>query len=223
MFIITNLIVKSEIRKMANSLNESKIMDVLNWSYEKAVQGVAGLDSAYYLAEDYMKGNDSLYDQVNSLIRWQNTKAGTSGFLTGLGGIITLPIAIPANVASVMYVQIRMIAAIAHMGGHNLNDDRVKSLVFVCLTGNAAKDILKDVGIVVGKKLAENAIKNISGKTITAINQKVGFRLLTKFGEKGVVNLGKTIPLLGGIVGATFDSVSTNTVGNIARDTFITN
>ncbi len=223
MFIITNLIVKSEIRKMANSLNESKIMDVLNWSYEKAVQGVAGLDSAYDLAEDYMKGNDSLYDQVNSLIRWQNTKAGTSGFLTGLGGIITLPIAIPANVASVMYVQIRMIAAIAHMGGHNLNDDRVKSLVFVCLTGNAAKDILKDVGIVVGKKLAENAIKNISGKTITAINQKVGFRLLTKFGEKGVVNLGKTIPLLGGIVGATFDSVSTNTVGNIARDTFITN
>ncbi|MCS4298888.1 MULTISPECIES: EcsC family protein [Acinetobacter] len=206
---------------MANDLNENKVMDLLNWSYEKAVKGVVGLDSAYDLAEDYMKGNGSLYERVNSLIRWQNTKAGTSGFLTGLGGIITLPIAIPANVASVMYVQIRMIAAIAYMAGHNLNDDRVKSLVFVCLTGNAAKDILKDVGIVVGKKLAENAIKNISGKTIIAINKKVGFRLLTKFGEKGVINLGKTIPLLGGVVGATFDSVSTNTVGNIARNTFV--
>ncbi|WP_333975852.1 EcsC family protein [Acinetobacter colistiniresistens] len=207
---------------MANNLTESKIMDVLNWSYEKAVNGVAGLDSAYDLANDYMKTNDSLYNQANSLIRWQNTKAGTSGFLTGLGGIITLPIAIPANVASVIYVQIRMIAAIAHMGGHNLNDDRVKSLVFVCLTGNAAKDILKDIGIVVGKKIAQNSIKNISGKTITAINQKVGFRLLTKFGEKGVINLGKAIPLLGGVIGASFDSVTTNTVGNIARDTFIT-
>jgi uncharacterized protein (DUF697 family) len=206
---------------MANNLTESKIMDVLNWSYDKAVQGVAGLDSAYDLADDYLKQEGSLHAQANSLIRWQNTKAGTSGFLTGLGGIITLPVAIPANVASVMYVQIRMIAAIAHMGGYNLNDDRVKSLVFLCLTGNAAKDILKDVGIVVGKKLAENAIKNISGKTIVAINKKVGFRLLTKFGEKGVINLGKAIPLLGGVVGATFDSVSTNTVGNIARDTFI--
>ena len=206
---------------MANNLTESKIMDVLNWSYDKAVQGVAGLDSAYDLADAYLKQEGSLHAQVNSLIRWQNTKAGTSGFLTGLGGIITLPVAIPANVASVMYVQIRMIAAIAHMGGYNLNDDRVKSLVFLCLTGNAAKDILKDVGIVVGKKLAENAIKNISGKTIVAINRKVGFRLLTKFGEKGVINLGKAIPLLGGFVGATFDSVSTNTVGNIARDTFI--
>ena len=206
---------------MANNLTESKIMDVLNWSYDKAVQGVAGLDSAYDLADAYLKQEGSLHAQANSLIRWQNTKAGTSGFLTGLGGIITLPVAIPANVASVMYVQIRMIAAIAHMGGYNLNDDRVKSLVFLCLTGNAAKDILKDVGIVVGKKLAENAIKNISGKTIVAINKKVGFRLLTKFGEKGVINLGKAIPLLGGVVGATFDSVSTNTVGNIARDTFI--
>ncbi len=157
---------------MVNNLTESKIMEVLNWSYDKAVNGVVGLDSAYDLAKDYKKTDDSLYNQVNSLIRWQNTKAGTSGFITGLGGIITLPVAIPANVASVMYVQIRMIAAIAHMGGHNLNDDRVRSLVFVCLTGNAAKDILKDVGIVVGKKLAENAIKNISGKTITAINKK---------------------------------------------------
>ena len=207
---------------MANKLTESKIMDVLNWSYEKAVNGVPGLDSAYDLAADYMKSNESLYNQANSLIRWQNTKAGTSGFLTGLGGIITLPIAIPANVASVMYVQIRMIAALAHMGGHNLNDDRVRSLVFVCLTGNAAKDILKDIGIVVGKKIAQNSIKNISGKTITAINQKVGFRLLTKFGEKGVINLGKAVPLLGGFIGASFDSVTTNTVGNIARDTFIT-
>ena len=206
---------------MANELNQSKIMDLLNWSYEKAINGVAGLDSAYDLANDYMKTNDSLYNQANSLIRWQNTKAGTSGFLTGLGGIITLPVAIPANVASVMYVQIRMIAALAHMGGHNLNDDRVRSLVFVCLTGNAAKDILKDIGIVVGKKLAQNTIKNISSKTITAINQKVGFRLLTKFGEKGVINLGKAIPLLGGVIGASFDSVTTNTVGNIARDTFI--
>ena len=166
-------------------------------------------------------GLTSRRDQANSLIRWQNTKAGTSGFLTGLGGLITMPVTVPANISSVMYVQIRMIAAIAHMGGHNLDDDRVKSLVYACLTGNAAKDILKDIGIVVGRKITENAIKNISGKTISAINQKVGFRLLTKFGETGVVNAGKAVPLIGGFVGATFDSVATNTIGNIARDTFI--
>ncbi|NHN78783.1 EcsC family protein [Azotobacter chroococcum] len=206
---------------MANNLTESKIMQALDWAYDKAINGVTGLDSASELAESYMKQDGSLKDQANSLIRWQNTKAGTSGFLTGLGGLILMPIAIPANISSVIYVQIRMIAAIAYMGGHDLKDDRVKSLVYTCLTGNAAKDILKDIGIVMGRKFTESAIKNISSKTITIINQKVGFRLLTKFGEKGVINLGKAVPILGGVIGATFDSVATNTIGNIARDTFI--
>lgn len=206
---------------MANDLTEGAIMRALDFAYDKAVNGVVGMDSASEIAESYMKVEGSKIDQANSLIRWQNAKAGTSGFLTGLGGIIVMPVTIPANIASVMYVQVRMIAAIAHLGGHDLKDDRVKTLVYACLTGNAAKDIMKDIGIVVGRKLTENAIKNVSGKTITAINQKVGFRLLTKFGEKGVINLGKAIPLVGGIVGATFDSVTTNVIGNIARDTFI--
>ncbi|WP_370298783.1 EcsC family protein [Pontibacterium sp.] len=205
---------------MGKELTESKIMQALDWAYEKAVDGVPGLDSASELAEDYLASDDDLIDQVNSLIRWQNTKAGTSGFLTGLGGIVTMPVTIPANITSVMYVQVRMIAAIAHMGGHDLKDDRVKTLVYACLTGNAGKDILKDMGIVVGTKLTTNVIKNISGKTITAINQKVGFRLLTKFGEKGVINLGKAVPLVGGVIGGTVDYISTNKNCNIYRDKF---
>lgn len=144
---------------MANNLTESKIMQALDWAYDKAINGVTGLDSASELAESYMKQDGSLKDQANSLIRWQNTKAGTSGFLTGLGGLILMPIAIPANISSVIYVQIRMIAAIAYMGGHDPKDDRVKSLVYTCLTGNAAKDILKDIGIVIERKLTESAIK----------------------------------------------------------------
>ena len=52
-----------------------------------------------------------------ALIRWQNAKCATSGFIAGLGGSITLPVSIPANISSVLYIQIRMIAAIAYMGG----------------------------------------------------------------------------------------------------------
>jgi hypothetical protein len=207
--------------KVANNLTQDAIMHALDFAYDKAVNGVAGVDSAIEIADTYAKGEGSKIDQANALIRWQIAKAGTSGFLTGLGGLVVLPVTIPANIASVMYVQVRMIAAIAHLGGHDLKDDRVKALVYVCLTGNAAKDVLKDVGIVVGMKVAQNAIKGISGKTITAINQKVGFRLLTKFGQTGAVNLGKAVPVVGGVVGAAFDSASTKLIGKIARDTFI--
>lgn len=205
---------------MASDLSESKIMQILDWAYDKAVNGVPGLDSAEEMASDYLKGDGKLTDKVNSLIRWQNTKAGTSGFVNGLGGIPLMPITVPANITSVMYVQIRMIAAIAHMGGHDIRDDRVKALVFACLCGNAAKDIIKEIGIKIGTKLTEQAIKNISAQVIVKINQAVGFRLLTKFGQTGIVNIGKAVPLVGGLVGATFDSVTTNTIGNIARETF---
>lgn len=204
-------------------INQSTIMKCIDYAYEKAVNGinVPGMDTANDLADSYLNQNGSLVEQINSLIRWQNTKSATSGFVTGLGGLITMPVAIPANVSSVIFVQIRMVAAIAIMCGFNVHDDRVKAMVYSCLAGNAGKEILKDVGIQVGRKLTESAIKSISGATLTKINQAVGFRLVTKFGEKGAVNLVKVIPLVGGLVGGTFDAVTTNIVGNVARDTFV--
>ncbi|MFW9081962.1 EcsC family protein [Pseudomonas sp. P2757] len=201
-------------------ISQEKIMQALDWAYEKSVNGFSGLDSAEELAVSYSNDDGTTYEQANSLIRWQNTKSGTSGFITGLGGLITLPIALPANITSVLFVQVRMIAAIAHLGGYDIKDDKVKTLVFACLTANSAKEVLKDIGIAVGNKLALNAVKSISGKTLLEINKKVGFKLFTKFGEKGIINLGKAVPLLGGVIGGTFDAYTTNTVGNIARDTF---
>ena len=200
---------------------QSWLERILDGVYEKAVGGMPGLDSAYELAADYLNSSDSLENQVNSLIRWQNTKAGTSGFVTGIGGLLSMPVTIPANIASVWLIQIRMIAAIAHMGEHDIRDDRVRALVYVCLTGNAAKDILRSFGIEIGMKLTKKAIEKIPGKLIIEINKAVGFRLLTKFGEKGVVNLHKVIPLAGGVVGAVVDASATNVMGNTARDIFI--
>ena len=204
---------------MSKEITENKMSQALNFSYDKAVNGIPGLDSAIELAESY-RNNDCLLDQCNTLIRWQNTKAGTSGFLTGLGGLLLMPVTLPANITSVLFVQIRMIAAIAHLAGHDLKDDKVKTMVYVCLVGNGAAELLKNLGIEVGKKVAINAIKNISGKVIVQINQKVGFRLVTKFGEKGIINLGKAVPILGGLIGGTVDTISTNIVGNTARDLF---
>lgn len=188
-------------------------MQALDWGYEKAVVGVPGLDSAIELADDYLSLSGSIIDKTNSLIRWQNTKAATSGFLSGLPGVLAMPVTVPANIASVIYVQLRMIAAIAHMGGHDVKDDRVKTLAYVCLAGNEIKDIIKEVGIGVGTKLTAKAIENISTTTIIAINQKVGFRLLTKFGEKGIINIGKAVPIVGGLIGGSLDLLATNTIG----------
>ena len=196
-------------------------MRVLDWAYEKAKSGMPGLDSASQLASGFMEKEGSLREKANSLIRWQNAKAGTSGFVTGIGGLMTLPVAIPANLASVLYIQIRMIAAIAHMGGYDLRDEKVKTLVYMCLVGNFAKDILQETGIRLGTKFTALAIERISEKSLLLINQRVGFRLLATSGTKGMINLGKAVPLVGGIIGGSIDVAATNTIGNMARNTFL--
>ncbi|MBC9785078.1 EcsC family protein [Heliobacterium chlorum] len=204
------------------ALEQGAIINVLDWAYEKAVNTkVPGLESAQSLAESYLKNDRSIHEQVDDLIFWQNTKCATSGFLSGLGGLITLPVAVPANVSSVIYVQLRMVAAIAHMGGHDIVDDKVKTFAYTCLCGNAAKEVFKEVGIKIGQKVTEQAIQKVSVEIIKKINSAVGFRLVTKFGQSGIVNLGKAIPIVSGLIGATFDAYSSNVVGNTAREIFI--
>lgn len=50
-------------------------------------------------------------------------------------------------------------------------------------------------------------IKRMPIEMIKQINKRVGFRLVTKFKEKGVINLGKCIPIIGSIIGGTIDAV----------------
>ena len=206
-------------------IDQTIMMNGLDWAYDQAVKGIPFLKSAEDLGNEYKQahtaGTDSLEACARRLVRWQMPKAGTSGFLSGIGGVLTLPVAIPANLASVMFVQIRMIAAIAHLGGQDLRNDKVRTLCYACMCGSASADVLKEVGIKLGEKLTEQAIKQITGTTITRINRAVGFRLITKFGQKGLINFGKMVPLIGGVVGGTFDATSTHVIGTIARTIFI--
>jgi hypothetical protein len=209
---------------MGTKLDQGTIMKALDWSYEKAVNGVPGLDTAEEIARNYIGKDGSLHDKVDSLIRWQVTKTATSGFISGLGGLITLPVAIPANITSVLYVQVRMVAAIAYMGGYDIQSDQVKSLVYICLLGNTGREIIKEIGIQLGTKLTMSTIKRVVTREVTKkINQAVGFRLITKFGSTGVINLGKSVPLVGGLVGGSIDGISTKGIGKIAKKQFIYN
>ncbi|WP_426759055.1 hypothetical protein ACPT8I_08075 [Lactiplantibacillus plantarum] len=44
--------------------------------------------------------------------------------------------------------------------------------------------------------------------------------MITKFGEKGVLNLGKMVPVLGAIVGGGVDFASTNVIAKATKKNF---
>jgi EcsC protein family len=146
--------------------------------------------------------------------------AGAAGFITNLGGLITMPVAIPANLASVLLIQLRMIAAIAILRGYQVSDPQVRTLAYVCLVGSGAADLLQEFSVELGRKLATGLIMKISGKTLTKINQAVGFKLVTKAGASGLVNLTRIVPVIGGLVGGGFDAFLTRGIGTAAKLTF---
>lgn len=203
------------------SLPVRQLLQWLGWLYEGAINGIPGIDGLEDLAKSYGTRHRCVDEAIDRLISWQVAKAGAAGFATGVGGALTLPVAIPANLAGVLYIQIRMIGAIAHLRGYDIRSDQVKTLVVACLAGSAALDILKDVGINIGAQLTTQMILRISGQVLKRINQAVGFRLVTKAGSRGAVNLIKGVPLVGGIVGGTFDAAATKVIGQTAKQVFV--
>ena len=201
---------------------ESKALQIANWLTEKAVGGVGPLSSAEDLALEYL--NDSNYEdndkRVDSLINWETSKNFSTGFITGLGGFATLPVAIPASLGASWVLQARMAAAIARIYGHDLNEDRVKTLILCVIIGQDIKEVCKQTGIKIGTKLTYVAIRKLPGEVLKRINQAVGFRLLTKAGEKGIINLIKLVPVVGGVVGGTFDAVTCRITAKAAREAF---
>jgi uncharacterized protein (DUF697 family) len=201
---------------------EQKADELVRWITDKAIAGVPPLSSAKNLADEYKiyQGYGSDDERVEALIKWECSKNFASGFVTGLGGIITMPFSIPAALGASWIIQARMAAAIGRIYGHDLDEDQVRTFVLLTLLGNEAAEILRQVGIKVGNRLTLEAIKKIPGQTIRAINKLVGFRLLTKAGQKGIINLTKLVPIAVGIVGGTFDVVACQTVGRIAKKVF---
>lgn len=215
---------KSNVIKKNEILSQENVMSILDTCYTKALDGIPKVSKPVdVLAEEYLQKNKNVQKAAQALINAQQVKSATSGFITSLGGLITLPVAVPANITSVLYVQMRMVAAIAYMGGYDLQSDKVQTFVYACLLGNSLNDVLKGTGVKFGQKLATNSIQKISGETIVKINQKIGMRFITKFGETGVINLGKAVPLVGGLIGAVLTFLQQRPLALRPQNSFLEN
>ena len=192
---------------------QEDVMKILDSCYEKCLNGIPKISpSVEEMANDYLKKYKTKEEACKAMIRNQIAKCATSGFITGFGGFITMPVTLPANITSVIYVQMRMIACTSYMAGFDLDSDQTQTFVYACLAGVAVNNVIKQAGIKFGVKFANGLIKKIPGKVLTKINQKVGFRFVTKFGTKGIINLGKLIPGVGAVIGGGLDLVETKII-----------
>lgn len=185
------------------------------------INGFGPFKSARQMAVEALDKGLTPEEAIKHLIRTHVAAAGVQGFATNIGGLITLPVTLPANLTASYLVQTHLIASIAAVHGHDLDSDEVQTAILVCLLGNAGTELLKKAGIKVGSKLTMNLIERIPAQLIREVNKRVGFTLLAKYGtSKATVTLAKGVPLVGGVIGGTFDAVTTRAVGAFASRFF---
>lgn len=216
---ITNIVAESAEQEQIEK--GSKMLQIMDWAFEKANGNVPGFGTSQEMAQKYLNKYGSVHKAIDKLINWQITSAATAGFVTNLGGLPAMPITLPANIAGVMAIQLRMIGAIAELGGFHENTEEKKTGMYLCLLGSQAGDVLSKTASQFAVKFATASLKKVPGAVLTKINQQVGFRLLTKFGEKGLLNIHKAIPILGGVVSGTIDGFSTYAIAKAAKALFL--
>ena len=159
--------------------------------------------SAEELAQGYLSAKySSDAARVRSMINFESGKAFAEGALLGMGGFATMDITIPADMLASWAMQARLAAAIAIIYGHSVEEDAVQTTVILSLLGESLiTDVVRTAGITVTQKITAAVIKQIPGRALIAINKRVGFRLITKAGSKGIINIMKWVPIFGGIIG----------------------
>ena len=189
---------------------------------EFAIDGNMTIPGAKDAAARALQSRGDHEAALDSLIRQHVGLAGAQGFLTNLGGLITLPVALPANLAGLAIVQMRMIAGIAHLRGYDVNDRRVRSALTLTMLGEDE----------VRKRVASGRLPSTPMGVATApvfdpalehaVSERVFGDLGTKMaGKHVVVQVAKRIPLVGGGVGAAADGYFTYALGQYARREFV--
>lgn len=201
----------------------ASMLKLLDWAYDKVASAIPGLGSAEDMAAHHLQRSGGDREKaIAAIVAWQVGYAGAAGFVSNLGGLITLPIAVPANLASVILIQMRMIAAIAHLRGYDATDPKVRTLTFLCLTGRAGTSIMKEFGVSLSTRLTTSVLTRLSGASLGRINQAVGFSLVAKAGTVGLLNMSRIVPLIGGLVSGSVDAAVTRGVAGVARQMFPT-
>jgi hypothetical protein len=175
---------------------------IADYLLRAGVDGFGPFKSAREAASDALVKKGDEADAIKHLIRTHVALAGAQGFITNLGGLITLPISLPSNVAAAYVIQTHLIASIASLRGHDVDSEEVQTAILLCLLGNAGTELFKKVGI-----------KQFTKKAASA--------LITKYGTKKIGTLAaKGVPVLGGVIGGGVDAASTRAVGAFANRYF---
>jgi uncharacterized protein (DUF697 family) len=215
---VTNLASNAAARRAAPVLASRGIRQFL----DKAIDGFTGFPGARETARRHLSRSRDIDLAIRDVLEQHVRLAGAQGFVTNLGGVATMAIAIPANLAGVGVLQVRMVAAIQHLRGYDVNDPRVRTAALMTLLGEEeVKAAIKrgefpghphDVAVAAGEA-DPRLLERVGSHVTQALVTRVG-------GKHATLAVTRRIPVIGGAVSAGVDAFSTYTIGRYANREF---
>jgi EcsC protein family len=202
------------IGELAPGLTTSFVREALH----RAIVGVGPLPPASAAADAQLKEQKGDVDRaIHEVIENHVRYAAAQGFLTNLGGVVTMAVTIPANVTGLALIQCRMIAGIAHLRGYDLDDPRVRNAILTTMLGEDVVDALVKKRKLPAPPMALATAPHHDPDLDKIISAEVAAELVTKVaGKRLATTVGRRIPIAGGFIGLGADAYATWRVGRYA-------
>jgi hypothetical protein len=159
---------------------------------------------------------------IDSLVAQHIALASAQGFVTSLGGVVTIPVGLPANIAGMAVLGVRMVAGLAHLRGYDIDDRRTRAAVTLAILGQDDVERLVNTGRLPARPLTVATAPVYDLELERQISEQVMGALASRYGGKHLASIAlRRVPVLGGGVGAAVDGWSTLTLADYARREFV--
>lgn len=188
----------------------------------RAIEGFPGFPGAREVARRRLDKTGDVDRAVRDVIEQHIRLAGVQGFVTNIGGVVTMPVSVPANIAGIAVLHLRMAAAIAHLRGYDIADPRVRTAALMTLLGKDGIEAARKGRDVPGTpydvatSLAEPDPAVVE-RAVTAVTSQLVARI---GGKHATLTIARRVPVLGGAVSAGVDAFSTYAIGRYADREF---
>jgi hypothetical protein len=171
------------------------------------LDGRGPLRGAQATAEAARRRTSDTGEALERVVRLHTLGGAVGGFVTGLGGFVTMPVALPVNVAEFYVQATRMVGAIATLRGYDVRDPQIRTAVLLTLVGSRTDEVLARAGVSTGAgAMTRVALRPLPPAVLMVVNKAIGFRLMRGVLERIFSRLGRAVPFLGGVLGAVLDT-----------------
>ena len=196
---------------------------IVHQALTKAITGVGPLPSAAEAADKQLHDNHGhlnrgIHDVIENHVRY----AGLQGFVTNIGGLVTMAVTVPTNITGLALIQCRMVAGILHLRGYDLEDPRVRVAILACLLGEerVLHKVKKRELPGTPMELANTLVHDDQLDHLLA-NDVAAELIARAAGKRMATTVGRRVPVVGGLVGAGTDGFVTWRIGRYVDREFL--